>query len=308
MNLTHIKKSSQMNNGYSPVGKGFTLIEIAIVLVIVTLLAAIVAPLAIGQAEASRRATTKARMDNVDKALILFVQRNQRLPCPADGSLDNTSALNGVENRNPLTGDCNGNQQTGVVPSRSLGLGDEDVTDGRNLRFTFRIGQYLARNNSLNMTMCDPIGTFSATGSVVGPGAFRVCANTCTSITPATCTSVVNFLGQFGLTVADNVTGAKITDADSAGATTGAAYALISHGNNQGGAYTTAGVLATASPASGSNEAFNHNNQVLRIPPLFYSEGNENNAETPAHFDDVVRHPTVQSLIDAAGLSPRVRP
>jgi prepilin-type N-terminal cleavage/methylation domain-containing protein len=281
------------------VARGFTLIEIAIVLVILTLLLVIVAPLAIGQAETNRRATTRARMDNIDRALVLFVQRNQRLPCPADGTLDSTNALNGAENRN-ATGDCIGNQQTGIVPFRSLGIGEEDATDGRNLRFTFRVGSELAKSGALNMTFCDPVGT----GVVVAPP--RACNSACSSTSPsASCTSVSNFLTNYGLSVTDAVTGIPITDGVAA---TGAAYILISHGANQGGAYTPAGVLTTASPASGTSEAFNHNNQVLRVPPLFYAEGSENNSETPAHFDDVIRRPTVQSVIDAAGLGPRIRP
>lgn len=280
--------------------RGFTLIEIAIVLVILTLLLVIVAPLAIGQAEISRRATTKARMDNIEKALVLFAQRNQRLPCPADGSLDNTNAANGAENRN-ATGDCIGNQQTGIVPFRSLGLGEEDATDGRNLRFTFRIGSELAKSGALNMTSCDPVGT----GVVVAPP--RACNPACSSTSPsASCTSVSNFLAGYGLSVAEAAAGTPIIT--NGASTTGAAYILISHGPNQGGAYTPAGVLTTANPASGTNEAFNHNNQALRIPPLFYSEGSENNSETPAHFDDIVRRPTVQFVIDAAGLGPRIRP
>jgi prepilin-type N-terminal cleavage/methylation domain-containing protein len=278
--------------------RGFTLIEIAIVLVILTLLLVIVAPLAIGQAEISRRATTRARMDNIDKALVLFAQRNQRLPCPADGALDSTNALNGAENRN-ATGDCIGNQQTGIVPFRSLGLGEEDATDGRNLRFTFRIGADLARTNALNMSYCDPVGSKPASGS------HDACDPACTSTAPTSCTTVSSFLTKYGLTVKDASSGAVIVDGQG---TTGAAYVLISHGTNQGGSYTPAGVLTTASPASGTNEAFNHNNQALRIPPLFYSEGAENNSETTAHFDDVIRRPTVQFVIDAAGLGPRIRP
>jgi prepilin-type N-terminal cleavage/methylation domain-containing protein len=289
------KKFSSSSTGFY-LARGFTLIEIAIVLVILTLLLVIVAPLAIGQAEINRRATTRARMDNIDKALVLFVQRNQRLPCPADGALDNTSAANGAENRD-AGGNCIGNQQTGVVPFRSLGLGEDDAIDGRNLRFTFRIGTDLAKNNALNMTYCDPVGTGGTTG------VHNVCVTGCSSTSaPPSCTSVTNFLTNYGLSVTDAVTGIPITDGAAA---TGAAYILISHGANQGGAYTPAGVLTTASPASGTKEAFNHNNQVLQA---VYWEGTENNSETPAHFDDVIRRPTVQSVIDAAGLGPRIRP
>jgi prepilin-type N-terminal cleavage/methylation domain-containing protein len=275
--------------------RGFTLIEIAIVLVILTLLLVIVAPLAIGQAEINRRATTRARMDNIDKALILFAQRNQRLPCPADGTLDNTNAANGAETARDAAGNCTNNQRTGIVPFRSLGLGDEDATDGRNLRFTFRIGAGLAKDGALNMTQCDPIGSEPATG-------LHVCNTACTSTNPTSCTRVKDFLASYGLMVRDSATNTNITDPS---LSTGAAYVLISHGSNQGGAYSSAGVLATANPASGTNEAANHNNQVLQA---VYWEGSENNSETTAHFDDVVRRPTVQSVIDAAGLGPRISP
>ena len=299
MTLISIDTTSPSSPRYRLLAPGFTLIEIAIVLVILTLLLVIVAPLAIGQAEIARRATTKARMDNIDKALVLFAQRNQRLPCPADGSLDNTSNANGVENRD-AAGLCIANQQTGIVPFRSLGLGEEDAMDGRNLRFTFRIGAELAKADALNMTFCDPVGTGGT------PSIHNACVTSCTSTSaPGSCTSVNRFLTNYGLTVIDTPSGSTITDGAQ---TTGAAYVLISHGANQGGAYSSAGIVATGNPASGTQEAFNHNNQPLRAPPLFYSEGSENNSETPAHFDDVVRRPTVQSVIDAAGLGPRIRP
>lgn len=296
-----IEKLSFVSANNRRLACGFTLVEIAIVLVIMALLVAIVAPIAVGQIEMTRRNTTKTRMDIIDKAIVLFVQRNQRMPCPADGTLDNSSPTYGLENLSiagPTAGDCNGNQQTGIVPFRSLVLGDDDANDGGNLRFTFRIGRKLAQPNALNMTSCDPVGI----ATVTAPG---ICRPGCTSTNALSCTSINSFLTGYGLSVSDAASGAVITD----GATAfGTAYVLISHGANQGGAFTPAGVLTVANPASGTNETFNHNNQVLRAPPLFYSEGSENNSATPAHFDDVVRRPTIQSVIDAAGLGPRISP
>jgi prepilin-type N-terminal cleavage/methylation domain-containing protein len=280
---------------------GFTIIEITIVLVVISvLLVAILAPLN-AQVDAVRRNTTKARLDAVDRALVLFAQRNMRLPCPADGTLDSTSANNGVENRNAATGACNDNQRTGVVPFQSLGIGETEATDGRDLRFTFRIGADLAKDNALDMTRCDPVGAGPATSSV-----HTSCNNSCTAIGPATnCTSVSAFLTKYGLSITDTDSGTLLLDGS---ATTGAAYVLIAHGVNQGGAYTRAGVQTTANPASGTNETANHNNQALRNPPAAYFDGNENNNATTAHFDDIVRRPTVQAVIDAAGLGPRLRP
>lgn len=296
-----IEKRSFVTASNRRLACGFTLVEIAIVLVIMALLVAIVAPIAVGQIEMSRRNMTKTRMDIIDKSIVLFVQRNQRMPCPADGTLDNSSPTYGFENRSnsgPTTGDCIGNQQTGIVPFRSLVLGDDDANDGSNLRFTFRIGSLLAKTGALNMTSCDPVGT----GPARPPGK---CDSPCSSLSPSTCTRISSFLTNYGLSVSDASSGAVITDGTS---TYGAAYVLISHGANQGGAFTPAGVLTVANPASGTNETFNHNNQVLRAPPLYYSEGSENNSATPAHFDDVVRRPTIQSVIDGAGLGPRISP
>jgi len=177
-------------------------------------------------------------------------------------------------------------------------MGDDDANDGGNLRFTFRIGSLLAKAGALNMTSCDPVGT--ASGGTPG-----FCKPGCSSLSPSSCTPIISFLTNYGLSVSDAASGSVITDG---AASSGAAYVLISHGANQGGAFTPAGVLTVANPASGTNEAFNHNNQVLRAPPLFYSEGSENNSATTAHFDDVVRRPTIQSVIDAAGLGPRISP
>ena len=65
---------------------GFTLIEIAIVMTIISLLlGAILVPLG-GAFEQSQRKTVKAQLEEINDALIGFAAANGRLPCPASGT------------------------------------------------------------------------------------------------------------------------------------------------------------------------------------------------------------------------------
>ncbi len=66
---------------------GFSLIEIAVVLVILTILLAVVAVPLATQVNQRRISETKLALDNAQKALLGFVASNGRLPCPAtDGT------------------------------------------------------------------------------------------------------------------------------------------------------------------------------------------------------------------------------
>lgn len=92
---------------------GFSLIEVAVVLFIITLMIGIVvAPLA-GQVERQRTADTQKQLESIKEALYGFAMANGRLPCPA------TSASAGVES--PSTGGaCT--TYSGFIPAATLGL------------------------------------------------------------------------------------------------------------------------------------------------------------------------------------------
>lgn len=62
---------------------GFSLVEIAVVLVIISVLLAIVAVPVATQVEQRRREETSKQLDGVKEALIGFAMSNGRLPCPA---------------------------------------------------------------------------------------------------------------------------------------------------------------------------------------------------------------------------------
>jgi len=101
--------------------KGFSLVEMAIVLVIVgLLLGGMLAPLSM-QMEQRKISETQRQMDEIKEALIGFALRNGYLPCPA------ISASNGLEDRNGDNGDtCGDDKRQGYLPWATLGVGKLD--------------------------------------------------------------------------------------------------------------------------------------------------------------------------------------
>src|SRR5689334_6260016 len=91
-------------------GHGFTLVEIVVVLLIVSVLIAMAAMMTRGLVAAQKRSLTATRMAALDAALINFVSQQKRLPCPADGTQGPGTPNLGVEQRNGA-GQCLNNQQ-----------------------------------------------------------------------------------------------------------------------------------------------------------------------------------------------------
>jgi prepilin-type N-terminal cleavage/methylation domain-containing protein len=111
--------------------RGFTLTELAIVLVIVALLiGGMLMPLS-SQDELRRAAETKKTLADIQEALVGFAVANERLPCPA------TTASKGQESfaggGNSTNGECS-NFYDGYVPAAALGVTPIDengmATDG----------------------------------------------------------------------------------------------------------------------------------------------------------------------------------
>jgi prepilin-type N-terminal cleavage/methylation domain-containing protein len=136
---------------------GFTLVEIAIVLLIVGLMiGGMLAPLS-SQMEQRRVSDTKRAMEEAREALYGFALRNGYLPCPA------ISSTNGLEDR---TGNaCN--KRYGFLPWATLGV---SRLDGWDRLMAYSVTP--AFTDSLNLfTLRTPrditIGTRSANGQLV---------------------------------------------------------------------------------------------------------------------------------------------
>lgn len=301
--------------------RGFSLVEMALVLLIVGLLAAVFLPATNTFLENNRRKETRAKLEALEQAMVRFVMVNRRLPCPADGVQGAANPTSGVEQRNgavtPAT--CTA-MATGVVPWRSLGVPADAAMDAWGNLITYRvwartsggvgsaINTSLAMDEGMDFSKCDPakltppspaeyrctganaqpLGALLAGGGMQARG-FRVCRDAC----PATTTPTP---GTFE--VARRIDG------------NGAAYFLISHGANKFGAYNAAGQLLTTANGSGpgARETIHRNNQGLRATDLdntFYIDADYDERPGSNYYDDIVSRPTVISVAIAAGLGPR---
>lgn len=285
---------------------GFTLIEIAVVIVVMSLLLAMIAGLATAMLGQQRREATRQRLAGVETAIALFVSQNKRLPCPADGRIAGTAANAGQELRNG-TGQCTvagaaDTQTHGVVPWLSLGLAEQDVTDGWGNRLTYRLAPELALVNAMDLTACDPGGT----GGLVG----TVCNATCSSGSfPSGCTPPSTYTQGKGLKIR-NLASASLIMNPNANPSTGAAYIVISHGENGEGAYSNQGIVQGGAPPSGTLESANN---AANVAFAFASSTASNPfvddfpvyAEGAGHFDDWLLRPSILTVATKAQLGPR---
>lgn len=298
--------------------RGFTLIEIALSLLIVGLSLGLILKYTGSMRDTQGRLGVRSQLDIIDTALANFVALNKRLPCPARGTLASGAATAGTETLSPgpppaalpAKGLCNPQTQVnGVVPWVTLGLTEADVTDPWRGRMTYRTDPNLAHGTPLvklmDMSSCDPAGTAAA-------GAGGICQ---TAVPPCAasggCTSPSNFLANKGLDVWDGVNGAAgwAVRQNNRVSGTGAAYVVISHGPTGAGAYNGSGVLQPGSVAAGTNELPNRANQAVPLAAVLattYRDSTINDAAGASHFDDYLSHPTVLTVLNRAKLGPRV--
>jgi prepilin-type N-terminal cleavage/methylation domain-containing protein len=112
-----------MMNSSRKIQLGFTLIEIAIVLVIVTILLGYSVAMFSVQQELKRYRQAESEMESVIEHLIAFAQVNGRLPCPDTSA--GAGTINGLEDAvvdivTLLIDDCEA--FFGFLPARTLGL------------------------------------------------------------------------------------------------------------------------------------------------------------------------------------------
>lgn len=115
---------------------GFTLVEIAIVMLIVALLLGGLLPVLSSQVEQQHRSETRRQLDEIQQALLGYAVSNGYLPCPAK------SASDGTEDRNVAAGTCN--KRIGFLPWAELGTSKTDSWG--------RMFIYSATNNFTNKT------------------------------------------------------------------------------------------------------------------------------------------------------------
>jgi len=109
---------------YATVQSGFTLIEIAIVLLVVAILLGYSVAMLPVQKELKQYNHANDEMNSIIEHLIAFAQVNGRLPCPDD---DADALFDGLEDRSGLNA-CDG--YFGYLPAKTLGIDGKYSAEG----------------------------------------------------------------------------------------------------------------------------------------------------------------------------------
>ncbi len=217
--------------------QGFTLIEMAMVLVIVGLVIMIVFPALYAVRLSTQRSVTEANLQALLRATAVYAQANGCLPCPTPAlrSGPGFGVVRGDSPPTPACGDCS--RPEGIAPFASLGLPAAMAHDGWGRWITMRIDPTLA--NPPNLT--------------VPPTAACRCEDFPPAKLPQGCTTAGTVdtgctalgLSQKGLcSVGPSNTSNMVKVRTIGGNTQYAAAIFVSHGPNGSGAYI-AGPIAT---------------------------------------------------------------
>jgi prepilin-type N-terminal cleavage/methylation domain-containing protein len=251
---------------------GFSLIEMSMVLAIIGLLMGggllAITPVL----ERNKRTQTFQSLDKIEEALTLYVIRNNRLPCPADGSLAATDANYGVTLGGGAAACTALTAGFGIVPWRTLGIERAMAVDGWGNQISYAVSP----NQALTLDTANNRGVNrTASSTTYACGTLQVNNTASTELTPGTSTTGC----QNGAT-ADR-----------------AAYVLISHGKNGAGACCNGAgtALKTGSPAAGTQEAANNDGATPFV------QNDPIQLTGTSYFDDIVRWRTASYIVQACG-------
>ena len=138
---------------------GFTLIELSVVLVIIALITSMAVKSGIAVLDTARQTATIKKMAAIDKALLAFRAKNDRLPCPAGLTL--TQAANsttyGVESSGSCTGSVTSNTSVaeGALPTITLGLPNDFMYDAWGNRIRYAVDINSTAKNAFTNTQMD---------------------------------------------------------------------------------------------------------------------------------------------------------
>ncbi len=324
---------------------GFTVVEIAIVVIISGLLLAAAVAVLNSVDKRAKNGTTIQRMETIMDAMSAFASRNYRIPCPADpsrptGGVEPFGSEDGGNAAGTAIGVCSFAARTtdGIVPFATLQLSEEDVQDGWGNYITYKVNADFAadpenantdihalcrtsewieagrnkaaekarfccngENRGEDLAICQDSGSntvalCNAAGGRIWPFDRDLPANWYVTIPPPLGVEILanpNLAADpISFTSTSLYYQPDIYDPVQINIET-IAYALISHGPNESGAFlNTGGRIDDTNGDSipdvgGTHEILNANNTQLGVWSL---EKNDTNGA--ARFDDIVRFST----------------
>ena len=126
---------------------GFSLVEMAIVVMIIGLLLAGAMFLLKPYLEMSQANLTRKKMENISSALASFAQTYGRLPCPSDADSSASNPPYGSPRRSGSNGldfvkdNCGTSMESyvGIIPFRAIGLTEDQVRDNYGNMITYAV-------------------------------------------------------------------------------------------------------------------------------------------------------------------------
>jgi prepilin-type N-terminal cleavage/methylation domain-containing protein len=263
---------------------GFTLIEIAIVLVVVGLIASTSLSFLGRVGDGRKQSETNVKIAEIERALMGFVIQNGCVPCPADAT-----ALTNRGQQIPNTTPCDAagcTNATGVVPWVTLGLSEDVATDGWNRLMTFSIANEL----------------HTASSQVTPSGLTRSAAGTFPA-NIVTNAQEIRIEQPGGLQIEGGETGDFVSPYDLTAtqrANKDYAYVIVSHGADGSFGFTSSGsqVVDQHGQAAGATDVGQHENGD---GDRTFATGNFNLSNGVGFFDDIVVYKGSHSLIMACG-------
>ncbi len=276
----------------------FSLIELSIVILILSIVASAVLNVMGTKTQAEKSESTYKKLEKISKAIKVFAQENDRLPCPMGTGMTPTSDDFGEEGvddpENPT--DCSdvlesGENVMGFVPTLTLGLPPEYMYDEWGRLITYIMSKNLIDNmsNVVNIPNID-IKNIDSEGAentqmwrYAKPTEVNVavidCRNPSQNITPDSTGDLIPVC---------------------------TAFALISHGSNGHGSRNFAGTELTSTIA-GYYEELNTPTEIVVIGEDWVNIYNmqQNNSieedldlEAPLYFDDIIYFLSKESTLN----------
>ncbi len=230
--------------------RGFTLVEMAVVLFIVGLLMVGMMFTLTAQIELRNAEETRRRLEEAREALLSYAIANGRLPCPA---VTPTGTNDGLEA--PVGGGACTNYTSGFLPARTLGLGGADTTGIAVDAWNNRIRYIVSSGSSPHFTNAT---TLRSNGLATLPTTLKICS-TATGISASACSGTATYVVDSSTSIAAIV----FSTGKNGNVTPTSADELANLDNN------ATFVSRTPTPADSSSGAFDDQFAWITAPALY---------------------------------------